>query len=1438
MGIPKYFRWLSERYPLASQLLTEVPEFDNLYLDMNGIIHNCSHPEGKSLSEPQIFINIFTYIDFIFTKIKPKKLFYMGIDGVAPRAKMNEQRGRRFRAASERQSDEDFDSNCITPGTEFMARLTEALRYFIVKKVTEDKNWHQPKIILSGHEVPGEGEHKIIDYIRKHRKPNERHCLYGLDADLIMLGLVSHEPHISLLREEVFRPAFVKVDSSNPYTQNFFLLNLSIIRGCIEKEFESMKPFDLERIIDDYVFINMLVGNDFLPTMPDLKIADGGLLLLMAAYRQIDPPRNGYLHDQGIINFEQFQKLLRVLSDFEVAAYHRIKFEGADFSKRKRGKKMGNQSKATKATPVQKKILSELRKFIDAGSSGLLIFPPPLGPKDCVFVESIAEDLNLKCYPEFDHDGHATMCVVFTSDASSEENSNSEVTERAASSEIAENDDGSETARPLDLDDEAKEAIERVLKNYENGWEPKEADDARGFYEWKARYYKEKMNIDYPIPSADEEFPPPPESIVPLCSDYIKTIQWVLRYYFTGIPSWTWFYPHHYAPRITDLCTNLEKYKVEKFQLDQPYRPFEQLMSVLPAKSRSLVPNAYRRLMVEMDSPIIDFYPEKFNTDLNGKKMPWEAIVLIDFVDSERLRAAMQPLHKMLLPEEQRRNEFGQTYIFVPQDPIDQDYPSPLPDLLPPVKQIACRMVPFVLEDPPTIPRGILPGTRKSDQLLAGFPSLDSLPHTAIFSFHKVRVFLQDSKNESLVINLNPLEERFPHSCINYEGEPPTINVEFAKTILSKKRVFVQWPYLRDARPVCVWDATARYFLNNKGLVQVIPHKESEKAKWRKDSSHEKARLDRNFAVTVEEPRVMIEAQMFDSMKVLTNGSRIRSYKEKTSMFLLDTTIINEGPWGEDSRYKEFPPISVTKKYPLGEQVIFLAGVKEYGRVGTVIGNDERKDVVSIRLEFPKTDPTLNLPRALLNKNPTEKYYPSHEITRRFRFNPLAFSKLTASLNVINSAGVRTNIGLNLKFESKGLKVIGYSRKADRGWEFSEKAVELFTKYYQTFPTVLDRLQKLATQSDYRVSDLFENDQQLMVVKRWLKENNKAHSKVTLDSNAMAAEPIAHIIQGIKESGSLKTTTAKISNIPREHILKPADAPYRLATQKFGLGDRVMYAMDRGGFAKLGDMGFVVGVKVDSETGFATLVDIVFDNPIVSGHDLDGRCPDYHGAVLQPWMLLNLTQRQVSPDNRPLPTTQKNTKSSGNVAGDVPNQRRVQQPMPQKPAPWANFKPSSKAPSDLPVNNGIPNKAPVDLVSAMVKLNIANNIVQNAMNNSNPQPRPSDSAEDKLRRLGLPVLPSATQASNQGLPDMNQANPQNAPNTEAERVQRFLNSINQKNMQQQQPQQLQHSEQHHHHSHHPHRGRGRGRGNGRGRGHGRGRGRGGRPNHHNTNDNA
>lgn len=178
----------------------------------------------------------------LYKLVKPTKVLYLAIDGVAPRAKMNQQRSRRFRSAKEAETSASealaranymsttpstatsdinrFDSNCITPGTDFMLKLTFAIQKWVAYKQTTDAFWmNGADVIISGPDVPGEGEHKVMDFIRETRQavetgvateqqqhywqPHYTHILYGLDADLIMLGLVTHEPNFMLLREKM-----------------------------------------------------------------------------------------------------------------------------------------------------------------------------------------------------------------------------------------------------------------------------------------------------------------------------------------------------------------------------------------------------------------------------------------------------------------------------------------------------------------------------------------------------------------------------------------------------------------------------------------------------------------------------------------------------------------------------------------------------------------------------------------------------------------------------------------------------------------------------------------------------------------------------------------------------------------------------------------------------------------------------------------------------------------------------------------------------------------------------------------------------------------------------------------------------------------------------------------------------------------------------------
>lgn len=107
-----------------------------------------------------------------------------------------------------------------------------------------------------------------------HYDPNARHCFYGADADLIMLSLITHEPNFMIIREEhkVVKESHGGVERVElKKTNTYQLIHISLLREYFALEYDFLKAvssrYNLERIIDDFVFFCFFIGNDFLPSM-------------------------------------------------------------------------------------------------------------------------------------------------------------------------------------------------------------------------------------------------------------------------------------------------------------------------------------------------------------------------------------------------------------------------------------------------------------------------------------------------------------------------------------------------------------------------------------------------------------------------------------------------------------------------------------------------------------------------------------------------------------------------------------------------------------------------------------------------------------------------------------------------------------------------------------------------------------------------------------------------------------------------------------------------------------------------------------------------------------------------------------------------------------------------------------------------------------------
>lgn len=1270
MGVPKFFRYISERYPLTSQLIEEnsIPEFDNLYLDFNGIIHTCSHPNDEDahfrMSEEQIYTSIFAYVDHLFGKIKPKKLFFMAVDGVAPRAKMNQQRSRRFRTArearelrekAERKGEKlpetkPFDSNCITPGTLFMAKLSEQLRYFVNKKISEDANWRDVQVVLSGHEVPGEGEHKIMEYIRLSKaqpdyNPNVRHCLYGLDADLIMLGLLSHDPHFCLLREEVkFGPAAKRKNNGGLESIKFYLLHLSLLREYLDLEFRDVwhsLPFDynLERVIDDFIVLAVFIGNDFLPHLPDLHIHENGLERLFDVYRKVLPSLGGYLNESGVIDTKRLQVILDEMVEWEKEVFEK-EYGDMNWFKGKQDKHLKQLEREKKRnslvlTPPQRLIFEKVQKFVleqrNVGASGntarldlLNDFPA----RDREFINGLAADLHLElAWDDFNDDDENV--VTFSLPRSQEE----------PEADVVDGEGDEEEWVSEEEDSEARNAVDRVLAKYGKAKVVEHADkdfDERyeqalkeKMDEWKRLYYTGKLGISY-----DDD----PAGMGALVYRYVEGLQWVMHYYYSGVASWSWFYDYHYAPRVSDLKGI--KDMTFDFDLGKPFRPFEQLMGVMPEASKELLPEAYRDLMWDPNSPIIDFYPQEFDQDLNGKKQDWEAVVKIPFIEEKRLLPAMQSREHRLTEDESLRNSFGTSYQFRYNPDKPTVYSSSLPGFFPALQHCTCTMEPF---DLPTLNglhlvQGLCDGVFLGTAALAGFPSLKTLPHTSSLGFHGVNIHGSESRNKSIIMHIeNPHASRKPED-IAYE--------------LIGTRTYAGWPFLQEARVVGVSDVLFKY--EKAAIVQGLPskvvqnpHSRQGLSMWKNKAERIESVYSKKCGVLTGEVEILLHVRPLKGLKRLESGAFVKDYEDANKEYELALQLAVSQIGSEDPRYVEREPPSIAEEFPQGTKVFFL-GEHAYGFAARVAATTT--NTLSFILAFSPSDKLENeaLKEVVVERTATQ-YYPSFQVAEKLAMTKRALSRVTSSFMVLVADGQKVNLGLSIKFEGKSMKVLNYSNKG-HVWEFSNLAIDLIRSYKERYPEVFRILDSVGDDMA-KASTIFPSEDdpgaKAKEIRSWLANKGvRDFEPVPLLCDQLdksVVKKIEELADGFKKEQSPDNfKRAMVKNVPRRAVLKPEHAVYRLQNQRFDLGDRVIMVQESGG-VPLSAKGVVIGIGTKT-------VDVVWDVPFISGTALNNRCSQYRGSSVDFNACLNLTNRQfVSNVNEspppPPPPAATNTQS-------------------------------------------------------------------------------------------------------------------------------------------------------------------------------------------------
>jgi len=283
MGIPSYFRRIIQKFPgIVSQKPTAA---GSLCFDFNCLIYRCiraesmasvpvpsaSDPASVDVWEEALLKEVKKTVKEVWAVAGKPLVVFLAVDGVVPSAKIRQQRVRRFKSVWLRGAGAaGWDSNSITPGTEFMQKLARMLEGLVKEK---------PGWILSSADEAGEGEHKIMNWLKR-QATKEPSIVYGLDADLILLSMLTSEITgipIWLLREKQEFGSKMSLDASGE--QEYTYMNVG---ECKRR----MSITNYEETIN-YIALMSLMGNDFLPHSVTHKLSDDGHECVVAEFSEM-----------------------------------------------------------------------------------------------------------------------------------------------------------------------------------------------------------------------------------------------------------------------------------------------------------------------------------------------------------------------------------------------------------------------------------------------------------------------------------------------------------------------------------------------------------------------------------------------------------------------------------------------------------------------------------------------------------------------------------------------------------------------------------------------------------------------------------------------------------------------------------------------------------------------------------------------------------------------------------------------------------------------------------------------------------------------------------------------------------------------------------------------------------------------------------------------
>ena len=308
MGIKNFYLGFKNKF--SSCISTNIKiNCDVLIIELNGLFYNnCKKiyneiDKLKKIKRNDLYLVLFNEICLGLEKIirkygeKTKKIFLV-VDGVSGMMKNIEQRQRRYKNSFENKYDNIFDLNCFSPGTKILHFLTKYIDWYLRTEMNTHSFYKNIEIFFSNEKVIGEGEYKILQFIKNKCDSNESIYIYTCDSDMILLSLFLFDNNINLIR--------------NSSIYGFEYVDIQQFRQILLRNFSfDNKTYDT---LKDIYLLFFLLGNDYISNSP--CIFNFNILFdeILPFYKK---SQVHFFHNEKDIHFKNFCNFLYSLHSFE-----------------------------------------------------------------------------------------------------------------------------------------------------------------------------------------------------------------------------------------------------------------------------------------------------------------------------------------------------------------------------------------------------------------------------------------------------------------------------------------------------------------------------------------------------------------------------------------------------------------------------------------------------------------------------------------------------------------------------------------------------------------------------------------------------------------------------------------------------------------------------------------------------------------------------------------------------------------------------------------------------------------------------------------------------------------------------------------------------------------------------------------------------------------